>query len=161
MSNIELIDKSIIEYYVAGAIEVLGSTCSLKVTSEKAKVNMSNDSYGEICGLIGFSSGNNAMSILITFTKPCILYVVEKMLGETHATINKDIADAVGEISNMIHGFAKTKLNEKGYQVSMALPTVIYGENLNLSKLKGTVSILVPLKDDKDNKFFIEFTIPQ
>ncbi len=50
------------------------------------------------------------------------------MLGEKHTQINAEVSDAVGEMTNMIYGSAKTTLNQLGYNFEMAIPTVISGD---------------------------------
>jgi len=54
--------------------------------------------------------------------------VVSNMLGEEITDLNADIQDAVGEITNMISGAARKNLEAKGFNITAAIPTVVFGK---------------------------------
>jgi chemotaxis protein CheX len=54
---------------------------------------------------------------------------MQKMLGEKPDSIDSDVQDMVGEITNMICGGAKNELGQKGYDFGMATPVVVSGKN--------------------------------
>ena len=69
------------------------------------------------------------------------------------AKISKDeltesIKDAVGEISNMICGQARSKLEGMGMSLKAAIPTVIMGENHSISHMTKHPIIAVPFDTD-------------
>jgi len=51
------------------------------------------------------------------------------MLDEKFTEINDDIKDAVGEITNMISGDARKRLEAEGFKITAAIPTVISGKD--------------------------------
>ena len=56
-----------------------------------------------------------------------------EFLGETIPfEETEDIADAVGELSNMIAGDVKSKLSDQGIKTQISLPNVICGTNLSV-----------------------------
>jgi CheY-specific phosphatase CheX len=65
------------------------------------------------------------------------------MLGETYEELTKDLEDGAAELLNIIFGQAKVGLNEKGYKISKAIPTIIRGESLRMrhSSLQPTMKI--------------------
>ena len=46
------------------------------------------------------------------------------MLGEEIQSLDGDIQDAVGEITNMISGGARAELEKMGYSLAMAIPSL-------------------------------------
>ena len=49
------------------------------------------------------------------------------MLGEEIKSVNGDIKDAVGEITNMVSGAARKELETLGLNITAAIPTVVAG----------------------------------
>ena len=70
---------------------------------------------GDVSGLIGMVGPQTKGSFSITFDKSLALEVMRRMLGEAPTTINDEVTDMVGEITNMVTGGAKRILGEKGY----------------------------------------------
>ena len=71
------------------------------------------------------------------------------MLGEEIKGINGDIKDAVGEITNMVSGSARKKLESSGLSISAAIPTVIEGKDHSISHIIGGPSIIIPFETDQ------------
>lgn len=80
----------------------------------------------DITGIIGLS-GRAHGDVVISFQRDVALAATEAMLGVKYNSINADVVDAVGELTNMIAGSAKTGLSS--LELSLALPTVIVGKN--------------------------------
>jgi chemotaxis protein CheX len=64
------------------------------------------------------------------------------MLGIQQKEINADVADAVGELTNMIAGAAKAQLDH--LEMSVSLPTVITGKAHCIDFPKNTKPICIP-----------------
>jgi len=76
------------------------------------------------------------------------------MFGEEMKEINNEIADAVGELTNMISGQARKELEEIGIAFGAAIPSVITGKNHKLEPMTKGPKIAIPFKTD-----FGSFTI--
>ena len=82
------------------------------------------------------------------------------MLDEEYTEITSDIEDAAAELTNMIFGHFKMKLGEMGYELEMAIPTVISGKNYFLNHKANKPSFVIPFSSDAGNLFldiFIDF----
>ncbi|MDL1969292.1 MAG: chemotaxis protein CheX, partial [Deltaproteobacteria bacterium] len=75
--------------------------------------------------------------------------IVSNMLGEEIKEINGDIKDAVGEITNMVSGSARQKLESLGMSISAAIPTVIAGKGHSVSHIMSGPSIIIPFETDQ------------
>lgn len=94
----------------------------------------------DISGIIGLSGGAQG-SISLCFPMQSALSVVSQMVGAPITEPGVDLADAVGEIANIIAGFAKRDL--AGLNLSISLPNVIISNHV-LSGLSGVPTIIVP-----------------
>ncbi len=69
--------------------------------------------------------------------------------------LNMEIADAVGELANMISGQARRELGEKGKIFKAAIPSVVSGRNHNIIHYSEGPKIAIPFSTEKGN-FTIE-----
>ena len=94
-------------------------------------------------------------NMMISFDEPSILSIVSLMLMEEFIEINKDVVDAVGEITNMICGATKSLLSEQGITINMASPLVVVGKNMELTQRTKTPVVIIPFTTPT-GKFAIE-----
>jgi len=125
------------------------------VTPGKPAIKTDNKTFGEVTGVIGLMGENVVGNMIVSFDGPSILSIVSRMLGETFTEINKDVVDAVGEITNMICGGAKTEFAEMGLGIGMASPMMVTGKDIELSQLAKALTISMPF-DTPEGRFVIE-----
>ncbi|MFP4012700.1 MAG: chemotaxis protein CheX [Chitinispirillaceae bacterium] len=94
----------------------------------------------DISGVIGLS-GDAQGAISLCFPKQSAMDIVSSMIGAKITEIGPDLSDAVGEIANIIAGYAKRDLS--GLNLSISLPNVIIGNHV-LARQSGTPTIIVP-----------------
>jgi CheY-specific phosphatase CheX len=82
--------------------------------------------------VIGVKTDNFQGSLALGFPKSTFLKIVEKMIGETHETISQEVADASGELLNIIYASARVKMNQLGMNFRPAIPATILGKELSL-----------------------------
>ena len=83
----------------------------------------------EVTGVIGLS-GRASGNVVVSFETELALAATEAMLGEPYTSVDDDVVDAIGEITNMIAGNAKAVLEH--LEMTLALPSVIVGKNHTL-----------------------------
>ncbi|MFB3826861.1 MAG: chemotaxis protein CheX [Bryobacteraceae bacterium] len=66
-------------------------------------------------------------------------------------SVNGDVLDAVGEITNMILGNVKSMLENHLGQLCLSVPTVVYGKNFEARAFNGSESISVPFQIGEDH----------
>jgi chemotaxis protein CheX len=98
--------------------------CSIKRTGLCFK-DSNSPSY-EVSAVIGLSGKANG-SVVLSLSRPVAYLVVERMLGQEADQIDAEVVDAVGELTNMIAGSAKSHLSQ--YELSLGIPNVIVGRN--------------------------------
>lgn len=142
--------------FITATVNVLSTMAFVKPIAGTPFIKTDNKSMTEVSGTLGITGINVKTKgcMTIAFTKGAILKIISNMLGETHDTINADVCDAVGEITNMISGQARKKLSEKGHSFEASIPIVIVGKNQEIHHLK-LPSVIIPFKIDEE-QFFID-----
>ena len=154
-----MIDTNFINPFLTATLHVLNVQASVKAEAGKIFIKKAEDKcVGDISGIIGIVSESFNGSVIISFPTQTFLNVMSGMLGEVYTEINQDILDGAGEITNMIFGQAKIVLNEKGYGINIALPSVVTGKDHSLSSMtKGTV-VVVPFTSTAGD-FFVQICL--
>ena len=141
-------DVKFINPFLQGTLEVLKKMAFMDPLPGKVYLKESNIAAGDVSGIIGIT-GDATGSLAISFTETCICNIVNRMLGESYTTANREIFDAVGEITNMISGVARTYMEKEGMTVYAAIPAVIYGKNHTIDPIHDSPSIIIPFSTEK------------
>lgn len=151
-------DVETVNPFLNATIEVLKVQASTEIRPKAIFVRREKSGLGDISGVIGLVSDRFNGSVVLTFPKDTFLKLMSRMLGETYTEITQDIQDGVSEPTNIIFGHAKAALNQKGYGVKMALPSIVVGENHFV--YSGTLGPRVVVPFDSDlGPFFIEICL--
>lgn len=146
--------------FLSSMLNVMSTMAQMELTPEKPKLKKSEIAMGDVSGLIGMVSPEARGSLSITFDEPLALATMLGMVGEAPDTVNEEITDLVGEITNMVTGGAKRMLSEKGFEFDMATPVVVSGHDHTIHhKAKGPV-VIIPLNSDI-GKAYIEFAFDE
>jgi chemotaxis protein CheX len=141
-------DVKFINPFLQGTLEVLKTMAFMDPLPGKVYLKESNIAAGDVSGIIGIT-GDATGSLAISFTETCICDIVSRMLGESYTSANREVFDAVGEITNMISGVARTHMEKQGMTVYAAIPTVIFGKNHTINPILDSPSIIIPFSTDK------------
>lgn len=139
------ISTDFIESFLKSTINVLKIQTEIDASYGKFDIAKTKD-HGicDISGVIGIICNNFNGSVIISFPEKTYLNVISKMLGEDFHEIQSENMDGAAELTNMIFGQAKLVLNEKGFGIKMALPSVILGRPDSFISLNTGPAILVP-----------------
>lgn len=97
----------------------------------------------EVTGMIGLT-GKTTGTVAVSMPREMAMLVTEKLLGETPTEVNAQVADAVGELTNMIAGAAKARL--ESLELSLGLPTVITGRSTCIAFPSRATPISIPFR---------------
>jgi len=131
--------------FLEGTMEVLKTMAMVEPTVGKPYLKKGNQAKGDVSGIIGMT-GSARGSLALSFSEKSILMIVSNMLGEKFMEINDEVRDAVGEITNMISGVARKKMEAQGYNISAAIPTVVSGKDHAILHVLGGPSIIIPFQ---------------
>ncbi|MGZ3744370.1 MAG: chemotaxis protein CheX [Pseudobdellovibrionaceae bacterium] len=153
-----LFDKKLLQAFVDGALKTLATIAQTEAKVGKPYIETKFIERCEIAGMVGMVAPPLKGTLMICFSKESIFHIMENMLGEKHTEIGNEISDAVGELTNMIYGTAKTALNQMGYNFEMAIPTVIRGE-FTLSKSSKGATLVIPFELKNNSSFNVTVTV--
>jgi chemotaxis protein CheX len=95
----------------------------------------------DISGIIGLT-GNAIGTVVLSLSEEVALRAASHMLMCDCTEINADVIDAVGELTNMVAGAAKSALEE--FHMSVSLPNVITGHDHKIGFPSDVQPIYVP-----------------
>lgn len=95
----------------------------------------------EVSGLIGVGGKCRGM-VVVSVSRGTAIGAAEAMLGSRPEELNGDVMDAIGELTNMIAGAAKTQLEP--YCLTLGLPTVLCGKVHTIRFPPETPPIVIP-----------------
>lgn len=106
----------------------------------------------DVTGVIGLT-GKTTGTVALSLTKEMALSVTGKLLGDTPTEVNATVVDAIGEVTNMIAGAAKSQLEQ--LELSLGLPTVITGKSTCIAFPSNAIPISIPF-DSSIGTFVVE-----
>lgn len=153
--NVEFINP-----FLSSMLNVMSTMAQMELTPEKPKLKKGQVAMGDVSGLIGMVSEQAKGSLSITYDASLAIATMKGMVGEAPDSVNEEITDLVGEITNMVTGGAKRMLSEKGIEFDMATPVVVSGpEHTIHHKAKGPI-VIIPLSSPH-GKAYIEFSFDE
>ncbi len=138
------IDVKYINPFIVSTVETFDKMLGIKLQKGTPYLKKK-DEHSDITGIIGLS-GDAKGIIAITFSRITALKTVSKFLGMKVLSIDDTVADAVGELINIIAGNAKQYL--KDLKVDISLPKVIIGHSHSVSDLTEIPTIVIPFESE-------------
>jgi len=154
-----MLNTDFIHPFLNATVHILNVQANLSAEPGKAFLKKTNDRLvGDVSGIIGVVSDKFNGSVIISFPEATFLKVMSNMLGENFTELTPEIVDGAGEILNMIFGQAKIVLNEKGYGIKTAIPSVVTGRHLSVSTMTKGPVVVVPFSSGA-GEFFVEICL--
>ena len=79
----------------------------------------------DVSGIIGLS-GEACGAVVIGMKASLAIRLTDMLTGSKHSELDEDVADAIGEIVNIISGNVKKDL-EESFRLVISLPTIVRG----------------------------------
>lgn len=147
--------RSCIQPFVESAIDVIAKFSKVEALPVGGYVKTDGYTWGDITGIIAVSGDKATGSMMISFQQSIILSVVSNMFAMEYKAIDRDVIDAVGEVTNIVCGSAKKGLIDMGLSVHMASPTVVVGKGV-LVGVSGPHEVFAIQCDSSVGSFVVE-----
>ncbi len=144
----ERMDIKLIQPFIDATIHVLKTMAFTEASASKPYLKNNKIAKGDVSGVIGIT-GDSIGSLSVSFPEKSILTIVSDMFGENMTIIDDEIKDAVGEITNMISGQARQKLESAGISLDAAIPTVISGQDHSIKHITSYPIVAVTFVIDQ------------
>ncbi len=153
------IDVKFVNAFLDAVIKVMKIQTQTEVKAGTPYLKSPKDGFtGDISGVIGLVSDAFNGTIVINFPEGTFLGIISRMLGESFTVLTPEISDGAAELTNIIFGQAKVTLNELGYGIKMATPSVVSGKNHTISNTSSGPRVTVPFESDL-GKFTVEICL--
>ena len=149
----ESMDVRHINAFLEATKNVFDTMLKIPVTFDKPVLNSAPQTH-DVSGVIGLS-GDVVGVVVIGFGEQTAVRIVCAFAGTRHEFGTPDFEDAIGELTNMIVGSAKSKL--EGLSVSIGCPSVISSPDHHVSRPSDAASICIPC-DTPGGGFVIDVT---
>lgn len=136
--------------FLEATVSVLKTMAHVEPIPGKPYIKKENSATGDISGIVGIS-GETEGSLCITFSKECILLIISRMFGEEQKGISEEVKDAVGELTNMISGDSRRRLEEMGHHFLGSIPSVISGEGHEVKHITKGPILSIPFSTEGGN----------
>lgn len=133
----------VLNSFIDSTREVLRTMVGLDPERGDPRVKGFREKSYDVSGVVGLT-GQIRGFVVLSFPEKAALHVVTAFLGERVNSIDEQVRDAIGELSNMVAGGSKRVLAEAGYQLRVSIPSVIVGTNHTISRPRGLRSFEVP-----------------
>ncbi len=150
-------DANVINALAEGVQNTLKEMAQAPCQFEKPFVQRNWLPIADGTGVIELKSLKHRGFLHIHFPKEAIMKIVGNMVGEAPSDFNDDVLDGIGEITNIVYGAMKAKLNPMGYDFKMATPKAEYTKNLN--QLERTNRQLIIPVNVLDWKCYLEVVL--
>lgn len=141
-------DVKFINPFIKSAIHTFKTMLNLDIKPGTPKLKTEPFPTYDISGIIGLSRDAKG-SVVLSFPKKVALKIVSKFLETELEGIGPDVTDGIGELTNIIAGSAKKDI--KNMRISISLPTVIVGNDHQVSSPKDTPEVLIPFESPIGN----------
>jgi len=109
----------------------------------------------DISGVIGLS-GDIRGAVVMAYPLASALKLSSKFVGEEIKELNASVADCIGEIANIITGFAKKDLQT--LHLSISLPSIVRGQGHVVDMPKEAPVMCIPF-DSEIGSFVMEVSM--
>jgi CheY-specific phosphatase CheX len=115
------------EHISAAVTETFRSMLQVNTKLEACGKHSESNLKADVSGILTLSQKDAGGLLVISFPKQTICEIVSKFYGKKITAVDQSVNMAVGELTNVIYCAAKKVLNEEGFELGMAIPSIIVG----------------------------------
>ena len=141
MKNLQLqVDAILLQAALDGTEKGLRMTGVTPAPVGVSRLVRASHEMSVIVGLVGRNSG----SVSLNLSRPVMLMLSSRLLGEEQHEVNDDNLDAIMEVGNMLAGSIKESLADTEYAVSeISLPSLVLGREYAVIYARGITTATV------------------
>lgn len=153
------IDVDFINPFIDSSMKTLNSLCGVNdIQAQKPHMLGQEKLDIDISGTLAITSPYFKGSIAISFADDVYKVLISKMLEENIGEVDLNNQDGAAEIINIIFGQTKAVLNQRGYKLDRAIPSVMRGKGHKIYQDARIPVLLVPFRSDL-GKFWIQICV--
>ncbi len=150
------LNQEFMDAFIESVRKTLEIQCSTEASPLKWFIrNTKIESPVALTGIVGIASAKFDGNVNLSFPEGPFLGIINKMLDEKFEHITPDLASGAAELLNIIYGNAKHVLNTMGYQMNLAIPTVVLGNDIHVEPISKDPILVIPFQTEF-GKFYLE-----
>jgi chemotaxis protein CheX len=139
--------------FIVSLKNVISTMAQIDLESQKPAKKTDELARGDVSGIIGMIGPQIRGSMAITFDHDLAKSIMENMLGEEIETLDDEVRDMVGEMTNMICGGAKNSLSDQNYQFEMATPVIVSGKDHTIAHKVDGPKLILTFTSEQGNAY--------
>ena len=137
-----MMDARLVDPCIAAVEAVFKTMVAADITAgQPFAVGSSREPSADVSAMVGLS-GDAVGCVVLSLPMDTAIRVAGKFAGVEMTRYHPDLADALGELANMIAGQAKARF--EGLQILVSLPSVIIGKEHSVSHLRQAPRVALP-----------------
>lgn len=146
--------------FISASSEMIDQVTGFKTKMGKIYVKDAPYRSESILVIIGITGGFHG-SVVMSFSKATCCKIASAMMGCPLITELDEIAkSAIGELCNMILGYTSTLFSREKIIVDITPPTILSGDNIELS-IPNTVVVCIPLLFEDESQIEINVSVAE
>jgi len=129
--------------FLLSTVTVFERMLSLELVREQPFIRKEFAAQYEVTAMIGLT-GRTTGTVAVSVPSDMSLAITERLLGDRPKEVNSQVVDCIGELTNMIAGGAKARLEH--LQLSLGLPTVVLGRSTRIAFHSQATPISIPFR---------------
>jgi chemotaxis protein CheX len=140
---IDISSGEVSEILSAAVQEVFSSMLACEIsTSDGSSATAAGPPFDGVLSFVGFTGGY-AGTGFISCSSAIALDLASRFLMYEAQTLDDEVLDAVGELTNMIVGSAKNPIEDRLGPIQMSVPTSVYGKNISMRNMKTELTVAI------------------
>jgi chemotaxis protein CheX len=144
------VDIKYINPFIIAAQTVFKTMLGISAEMGKPALKNANRTSGDVTGIMGLV-GDKKGTVAISLREAGARFVYKTLVGEECDSINQDVVDAIGEITNIISGQARKEFEKNDINLNAAIPMVIVGKEVEMNFITKIPIISLPFYFSLDN----------
>jgi chemotaxis protein CheX len=136
--------------FIMATTTVFKTMLNIDLSMNKPILRNTRISTGDVTGIMGLV-GDEKGTICLSFTKAGALFIYKALMGEDHDTIDNDVVDAIGELTNITSGQARKEFEKNNINLKAAIPTVIVGKDIEFHFISALPIVSLPFHFQTNN----------
>lgn len=137
--------------------DVFGTMAGITLAAGAPHVGDPIQPRGNVVGQIGFGGSRSGLVIFYATTDGAD-FITRALLGIDDPPSKPDVADAIGEITNMVAGSFRTRMATDGDAWAISIPTVTMGSDFYMTPLSDGHRTLLPFRMG-EHDIFVELVM--
>ncbi len=129
--------------FVEAAFSIMKEVLQEEVVRKELYLKKTSQPVMGVAALVGLA-GDVEGRVLIDMSKESALGIASAMNGEKLTEMDELVKATITELANMVTGQAVTKLHDLGFKFDLTPPSIITGDNMQVSDM-NVEALIVPL----------------